>query len=239
MEEKMVKINLLNSRPHVVKCYSSQPFVIPIKSKLVVACLRVCAGVFSLHSTGMCSSLPSLWSSKSIFFSSLPLIYVYFQCVFACLYIQYPSIRVCFSACMTADLCVDPPPYWNVFLYEICPTYCKVMMFPSSKELQGAERFPLGYTEIIHFLHRRTFRDNPVLLPNVVRAKIALIKLSQSSSVWVYRTDQSNPPWPLGDTETLKIPDSHDISWSHLSPVSGCLFKGSVLYNTHVAKSFP
>lgn len=39
---KMVKIKLLNSRPHVVKCYSSQPFVIPIKSKLVVACVCVC-----------------------------------------------------------------------------------------------------------------------------------------------------------------------------------------------------
>lgn len=43
--EKMVKINLLNSRPHVVKCYSSQPFVIPIKSKLVVACVCVCVQV--------------------------------------------------------------------------------------------------------------------------------------------------------------------------------------------------
>lgn len=42
---KMVKINLLNSRPHVVKCYSSQPFVIPIKSKLVVACVCVCVQV--------------------------------------------------------------------------------------------------------------------------------------------------------------------------------------------------
>lgn len=72
---------------------------------------------------------------------------------------------------MTADLCVDPPPYWKVFLYEICPIYCKVMMFPSSKELQGAERFPLGYTEIKHFLHRRTFRDNPVLLPKVVKGQ--------------------------------------------------------------------
>lgn len=45
------------------------------------------------------------------------------------------------------------------------------MMFPSSKELQGAERFPLGYTEIKHFLHRRTFRDNPVLLPKVVKGQ--------------------------------------------------------------------
>lgn len=44
------------------------------------------------------------------------------------------------------------------------------MMFPSSKELQGAERFPLGYTEIKHFLHR-TFRDNPVLLPKVVKGQ--------------------------------------------------------------------
>lgn len=98
---KMVKINLLNSRPHVVKCYSSQPFVIPIKSKLVVACVCVCVQV-CFHCTPLeCAPHYLLYEVLNLYFSSLPLICVLSVCFCMSLYTisLYTSAFFCMYDC--------------------------------------------------------------------------------------------------------------------------------------------
>lgn len=113
----MVKENLLHSRPHV-KCYSSQPFVIPIRSKIVVVCdfVSMCRCVF----TAPLECVPHYLLYK------VPHLYFFLHTINLCVHLVSFYVSLCIrSLYMSVFICTyDCGPVWvSTALLECFPMW--------------------------------------------------------------------------------------------------------------------